>query len=335
MLFRRFPTAFLIGLLALNGVLHAAKPVAAPYRSAIIVDAASGVVLFEDQADRVNAPASVTKLMTFLIVHDQIAAGKLTTQTPVTITREDSAIGGTQVWLEAGESFSVEELLFALMIQSANDAAHALARTALGSREAFVAQMNARARTLGMAHTTFRTPHGLPHTSRKLADGDVSAARDLALLSRELLLHTNILDYTSVKQRTFRPGQPAPREVLMRSHNHLLDRVKGVDGLKTGFTASAGFCLAATAERDRRRVIVVVLGSPDTKTRDIKVAELIERGFALIPTSSVFQSQGTNPFVTSSAPVRPAPIAPVASETRAKPAAADPLPTVKFVVPKR
>jgi len=332
MFFSRFLPVFLLGLFTLSGVLQAAKPAAAPYRSAIIVDAASGVVLFEDQPDRVNAPASVTKLMTFLIVHDQIAAGKLTNQTPVTITREDSAIGGTQVWLEAGETFPVEELLFALMIQSANDAAHALARAAFGSREAFVARMNERARNLGMVHTTFRTPHGLPPSSRKLADGDVSAARDLALLSRELLLHTNILDYTSVKQRSFRPGQPAPREVIMRSHNHLLDRVKGVDGLKTGYTASAGFCLAATAERDRRRVIVVVLGSPDTKTRDIKVAELLEQGFALIPTTSVFQSEGANPFVTSTARI---PNAPAASEARAKPTTAEPLPTVKFVVPKR
>jgi len=329
---RCFLPALLLGLVTLSGALQAAKPAAAPYRSAIIVDAASGVVLFEDQADRVNAPASVTKLMTFLIVHDQIASGRLTLQTPVTVTKEDSAIGGTQVWLEAGESFSVDELLFALMIQSANDAAHALARAASGSREAFVARMNERARGLGMVHTTFRTPHGLPASSRKLADGDVSAARDLALLSRQLLLHTNILDYTSVKQRTFRPGQPAPREVIMRSHNHLLRRVKGVDGLKTGYTASAGFCLAATAERDRRRVIVVVLGSPDTKTRDIKVAELLEKGFTLIPTTSVFQSQGANPFVSSPAPV---PIAPAPSGTRAKPTTADPLPTVKFVAPKR
>lgn len=313
----------------------AAKPPPPPYRGAIVTDAATGKILIEDHADIVNPPASVTKLMTFLIVHDRIATGALSLSTEVTVVGEDSKIGGTQVWLAPGEKFTVEDLLYAMMIQSANDCAHALARTAGGSRDAFVALMNERARGLGMTRTHFRTPHGLPPASRKNADGDLTTPRDLALLSRELLLKTDILRYTSVMERVFRPGQPAPREVVMRNHNHLIGRVRGVDGLKTGFTSGAGYCLSATAERDGRRIIVVVMGSPDQKTRNIKVAELIERGFTLLPASSR--------FVSEASPLRPAvstptaggiPGAPVSAAVSPSASSSDAPPTVRFV-PKR
>lgn len=311
------------------GLSASAAP--AEYRGALAMDAGSGQVLFEDDADRANPPASVTKLMTFLVVHDCLRAGTLTLQTPVTIAREDAGMGGTQVWLEAGEAFTVEDLLYALMIQSANDAAHALARTAHGSVPAFVQAMNQRAQGLGMTRTTFRTPHGLPPRSRKAEDTDVTTARDLARLSRELLLHTDILKYTSVRERTFRPGQPPPREVIMRNHNHLLAKVRGADGLKTGFTAAAGFCLAATAERDGRRLIVVMVGSPDAKTRDIKVAELIERQFSQSASLTVFQRADDSPFVQPSSDASTGQ-APATSNARA--ASPDPLPTVRFPRPR-
>ncbi len=317
----------------------AAKPAPPAYRGAIVIDAASGKVLIEDKPDFVNPPASVTKLMTFLIVHDRIAAGALSLSTEVVIAREDAKIGGTQVWLESGEKFTVEDLLFAMMIQSANDCAHALARTAGGSREAFVALMNERAQGLGMTKTRFKTPHGLPPSSRRNADGDLTTAHDLAVLSRELLLKTDILRYTDVAERTFRPGQPPPREVIMRNHNHLIGRVRGVDGLKTGFTNSAGYCLSATAEREGRRIVAVVLGSPDQKTRNIKVAELIERGFTLLPANSRFVSEASplRPVTPARAAV-PASAAATPVLTPAQPAPAagtsEASPTVRFV-PKR
>ncbi len=308
-----------------------AAAASADYRGALVMDAGSGQVIFEDNADRANPPASVTKLMTFLVVHDCLRAGTLSLEAPVTIAREDAGMGGTQVWLEAGEAFTVEDLLYALMIQSANDAAHALARTAHGSVPAFVQAMNQRAQGLGMTRTTFRTPHGLPPRSRKAEDTDVTTARDLARLSRELLLHTDILKYTSVRERTFRPGQPPPREVIMRNHNHLLAKVRGADGLKTGFTAAAGFCLAATAERDGRRIIVVMVGSPDAKTRDIKVAELIERQFSQSASLTVFQRADDSPFVQppSGASTEQAP-----TTSNAKAASPDALPTVRFPRPR-
>ena len=307
---------------------HAAQP---EYRGALVMDAANGQVIFEDQADRANPPASVAKLMTFLVVHDCLRAGTLTLNTPITVTREDAGMGGTQVWLEAGETFTVEDLLYALLIQSANDAAHALARAAHGSVPAFVSEMNLRAQSLGMARTTFRTPHGLPPRSRKASDSDITTARDLALLSRELLLHTDIITYSSVRERTFRPGQPPPREVIMRNHNHLLAKVRGADGLKTGYTSAAGFCLAATAEREGRRLIVVVVGSPDAKSRDIKVAELVERFFAKGADLAVFQRADESPFLQPSASAAGG-TSPAASPPT--PPAAESPPTVRFPRPR-
>ena len=254
------------------------------YKGAVIMDAATGNVLFEDHDGESSPPASMTKLMTFAVVHDRLAAGALRLDTPVTVTAEDSRIGGTQVWLKQGETFPVEELIYAMLIQSGNDTAHALARTAAGSPAAFVELMNAKARELGMNHTTFRTPHGLPPANRRTADGDLTTPRDFATLSRWLLQHTDVTKYTGVRQRKFGEGRrAADRVIAMTNHNHLLGKVAGVDGLKTGFTNGAGYCLAATAERGGRRVIVVVMGSPDSKTRDLKVMELLERGFASAP----------------------------------------------------
>jgi D-alanyl-D-alanine carboxypeptidase len=300
----------------------------ADYKGAIVMDAATGNILFEENADVISPPASVTKLMTFLVVHDAIAAGKISLATPVPIAAEDYKMGGTQVWLEPGETFPVEELIYALMIQSANDAATALARAAAGSREAFVELMNARAAALGMKNTTFRTPHGLPPSSRKIAEGDLTSPRDLALLSRELLLHTNVLQYSSTKVRPFGTGvRAAP--VVMRNHDHLLGTVDGVDGLKTGYTVSAGFCLAATAQRDGKRIIVVVMGSPDAKTRDARVTGLINTWITKIPATSVFSG---GPIVGVS-PVGAAPVSAVSPSVAAPEKTAD-APAVLFKVPK-
>ena len=285
------------------------------------MDAATGNVLFEDHDGESSPPASMTKLMTFAVLHDKLAAGALTLQTPITVTAADSKIGGTQVWLKENEVFTVEELIYAVMIQSANDAAHALARTAGGSVPAFVELMNAKARELGMTHTTFRTPHGLPPSNRRIAEGDLTTPHDFALLCRYLLLKTDVIKYTSVKRRAF--GPPA-RGTMMDNHDHLLGRVEGVDGLKTGFTNGAGFCLSATALRNGRRIIVVVMGSPDSKTRDIKVAEMLERGFAVLPpTTPAFATAPGN----ETSPISAAPV----------PAAAQPAddgsPAIKFTLP--
>lgn len=298
-------------------------PVEGVYTGAITIDAASGAVLFEDNADGLNPPASMTKLMTFAVVHDKLADGSLTLQTPVPITAEDARMGGTQVYLDPRETFSVEELLYAMMIQSANDAAHALARAAAGSTPAFVELMNAKARSLGMNQSTFRTPHGLPPPSRRDADGDLTTPRDFALLCRYLVQSTDVLKYTSVRERDFGPNRSkGPQH--MSNHNKLLGKIPGVDGLKTGYTASAGYCLSATAERNGRRVITVIMGSfgpgrqiDKGRARDLKAVELIEQGFAALP--AAVPSVKTGVLAAK----------PVVSGTPALPAPSAPIPTVK------
>ena len=280
----------------LPGLLFAAKAKSATalgtYTGAIVADAASGHVLFEDNADVTNPPASMTKLMTFAVLHDKLASGALSLTTPVKVTAEDSSMGGTQVYLDPRETFAVEELIYAMMIQSANDAAHALSRAAAGSSQAFVELMNAKARELGMTHTTFRSPHGLPPKGRRLTDGDLSTPRDFAVLCRYLLQHTDVLKYASVKERAFGAGVRAkPQEMI--NHNKLLGRIAGVNGLKTGYTESAGYCISVSAERNGRTLIVVVMGAfghnrtiDKGQARDLKAIELLEKGFASLPAAS-------------------------------------------------
>jgi D-alanyl-D-alanine carboxypeptidase (penicillin-binding protein 5/6) len=340
MTFTRRPILAL--LLALSPALHAAsakktpRPAdnAAAYKGAIVMDAATGNVLFEDRADTISPPASMTKLMTFAVLHDRIASGALTLSTPVKITNEDSKIGGTQVFLDPRETFPVEELVFAMMIQSANDASHALARVAAGSIEAFVQMMNAKAASLGMKNTTFRTPHGLPPVTRKTTDGDLTTPRDFALLSRHLVLNTDVLKYTSIRTRPF--GQGVRKEPMaMANHNHLIGKVAGVDGLKTGFTNGAGFCLSATSQRNGRRVIVVTMGSGQANARDLKVTELLERGFAALPpgpapVATPAPAAAAAPTPVADALIKPAPRGPAEP---AVPAPAEGAP-IKFSVPR-
>ncbi|WP_324726094.1 D-alanyl-D-alanine carboxypeptidase family protein [Actomonas aquatica] len=290
------------------------------YKGAILLDASTGEVLFEDRSDYVGPPASVTKLMTYLVVHDMLRAGELTLQTPVEVTAEDSRMGGTQVWLKHREVFPVDELLYALLIQSANDAAHALSHAAGISREEFVARMNARAQQLGMTDTIWRSPHGLPPSSRRRDESDLTSPRDLAKLSLALLRETEVLRYTSIERRPFGQGVRA-KPVMMDNHNNLIGKVRGVDGLKTGFTRAAGFCLAATAQREGRRIIAVIMGSPTSKERDIKMAELIEETFAKMPAATgPFQPLPPEPMPVSAA-AHPIQIE-AAPEAAATPAAA-------------
>ncbi|MFI5336711.1 MAG: serine hydrolase [Opitutales bacterium] len=339
----KFSRCLLLLSLLVTPVLQARKAAAnaagTGYAGAITIEAESGQVIFEDNADVSNPPASMTKLMTFAVLHDRLQSGALTLQTPVRITAADAKMGGTQVYLDPRETFSVEELIYAMMIQSANDAAHALARIAGGSVETFVEQMNAKARELGMTRTTFRTPHGLPPASRRIADGDLTTPRDFAVLCRYLVLNTDVLKYTSVRLRDFGPNRPnGPQQ--MRNHNNLLGKVAGVDGLKTGYTEKAGYCLSATAERNGRRVIVVIMGSfgPNRqidkgKTRDIKAIDLLESGFANLPARVVRTAQtgsapavGPTPAGTGNAGA-PAPVPGLS--TNANPASPDNYPTVR------
>jgi D-alanyl-D-alanine carboxypeptidase (penicillin-binding protein 5/6) len=249
-----------------------------PYYSAVVIDAATGMILQEDHASAIAYPASIVKLMNLFLILDDIKDGKLQLNETVTVAREVAQVGGRQVWLKEGEVFPLEELIYAMVIHSANDAATALAIRASGSREAHVARMNAKARELGLRNTAFHSVHGLPPGSGQ--EFDTSSALDMAMLAKALLTaYPETLKYTSISTRNFREGNP----VQLTSSNKLLGVVPGCDGLKTGYFSEAGFSIAATALRNGQRVIAVVLGSKDKKVRDAKAAELIEKGFARIP----------------------------------------------------
>ena len=249
-----------------------------PYYSAVVIDASTGKILQEDHASAVAYPASMVKLMNLFIILDDVKAGKLRMDEPVTVTREVSQIGGRQVWLKEGEVFPLEELIYAMMIHSANDAAAALAIRDSGSCIAHAARMSAKARELGLRNTVFHSVHGLPPGPGQ--EIDVTSALDMALLAKALLAaHPETLKYTLIATRGFREANP----VQLTSSNKLLGAVPGCDGLKTGYFSEAGFSITATALRNGQRVIAVVLGSKNKTVRDTKAAELIEKGFVQIP----------------------------------------------------
>lgn len=250
-----------------------------PYLGAIVVDAATGQVLVEQNADAAGFPASVIKLMDMMVLLDQISAGQISLSNSVTVTAESSKIGGSQVYLKEGEVFTLEDLMYALMIQSANDSAMAMALSVAGSSAGFVELMNKKAGELGMANTAFHSVHGLPPAAGQA--GDTSTARDLSKLACALIAqHPEIIKYTSTQVRNFRPDT---KPFEMRSHNHLLHDFPGCDGLKTGYITAGGFSIVATAQKNGRRVIAVVLGSKDRKVRDAKAVELLLKGFAALP----------------------------------------------------
>ena len=188
------------------------------------------------------------------------------------VSRRAYETGGSQVYLDPKESFPVEDMLYALMIQSANDAAVALAEHVAGSCDAMVALMNRRAAELGMVNTRFESVHGLPADQGK--PNDITTPRDMAVLAVELCKHPDIFRYTGTAYRQFRAGTPKPFD--MRTHNPFLQQqVPGCDGLKTGYTKYAGYSIAVTVARGGHRIVLVLMGSPDKKTRDAALREIL------------------------------------------------------------
>lgn len=252
-----------------------------PFQSAIVVDAGTGKILFERRSTAYAYPASITKLMTLLLVLEHIQSGQTHLTDKVAITKEACGVGGSQAYLDMRESgeFTVDDLLYALMVHSANDAAAALAIHVAGSVDAFVDLMNQRAQTLGMASTTYHTPHGLPPGDGK--QPDISTAYDVALLSLETLRHKETLRYTGTSL-TYLPLTPLRKEKFMLANRNALARehgYPGCDGLKTGYHDKGGFSLAATAEQNGRRIVAVALGCPDKATRTTQITKLLNDGF--------------------------------------------------------
>jgi D-alanyl-D-alanine carboxypeptidase (penicillin-binding protein 5/6) len=244
-----------------------------PYKSYIVMEAITGKVIEGDNIHLKRPPASVVKLMVALVVMEKVAKGEVKLTDQVAVTREASKIGGSQVYLKEGETFSLEELMKATLIASGNDAAYALAEHTTGSKDEFVKLMNEKAKALNMTDSEFHSVHGLPPS--KGQEPDLSSSSDLAILGRELLKYPKLIEWTSIKSEPFRDGK-----FIMNNHNKLLTRMGGVDGLKTGFYRESGFNIVATAQKNGLRFIVVVLGSPKAKTRDDIAVEKFKKAFS-------------------------------------------------------
>jgi D-alanyl-D-alanine carboxypeptidase (penicillin-binding protein 5/6) len=240
-------------------------------KSAVLMDAASGAVLVsKNQSDRL-IPASVTKIMTLLLVAEAVSEGVVGLSDTLIVSANAASMGGSQVYLKEGESFTVEEMLKATVIASANDAAVALAELVAGSEEAFVHKMNARAIALGMKDTCFENTTGLDDTTVN----HKTSAYDIALMSRELIKYDFILKYSSTWQDSIRDGG-----FTLTNTNRLVRYYDGCTGLKTGSTSKAGFCISATAERGGMHLIAVIMGAETRDGRNQLARELLDFGFA-------------------------------------------------------
>jgi D-alanyl-D-alanine carboxypeptidase (penicillin-binding protein 5/6) len=239
--------------------------------SAVLMEAETGRVLYEQNADEALPPASVTKVMTLLLVMEALEKGNITLDQMLTTSENAASMGGSQIFLEVGEQMSVEDLLKSVIISSANDAAVVLAESIAGSEESFVAMMNSRASELKMNNSHFENTNGLDDT----VTNHVTSARDIAIMSRELISHEKILQYSSIWMDTVRNG-----EFGLTNTNRLVRFYRGATGLKTGSTSKAKFCISATAKRDGMHLIAVIMGAPTRDIRNAEVAKLLDWGFA-------------------------------------------------------
>lgn len=237
--------------------------------SAVLMDAASGKILFEKEADKELAPASVTKLMTLLVAADAIDKGKVSLTDKVVGSENAASLGGSQIYLEPGETLSLEEMLISIAVGSANDACVAVAEHISGTHEAFVEEMNKKAKDLGLQHTHFVNAYGLP------ADGHYTSARDLAIIGRAALNYPLIMKLTGTKEYDLREGK-----FKLWNTNKLLWWYEGADGFKTGWTSEAHYCLASTVQRDGLRLIAVVMGVPQVRGHFAESIKLYNYGFA-------------------------------------------------------
>jgi len=237
--------------------------------SAILMDAASGQILYEKEAHKELPPASVTKLMTLLVAADAVASGKVKLTDKVTASDNASKLGGSQIYLEPGETFTLEQMLIAIAVGSANDGCVAVAEHIDGTHEAFVEEMNNKAQALGLKNTHFVNAYGLP------AEGHYTSAYDLALISKEALNYPLIRKLTSIKEYDLRDGK-----FKLWNTNKLLWWYPGADGFKTGWTNEAKYCLASTVERNGLRLICVVMGVPQVRGHFTESMKIYNYGFA-------------------------------------------------------
>ena len=241
-------------------------------KSAILIEASTGEILFEKNADEKLHPASMTKMMSMLLIIEAIEDGVLKWDQVIQVSENASSMGGSQILLETGEKMSVLDLFKGVAIASGNDAVVALAEAVAGSESNFVSMMNKRAKELGLTNTNFKNPHGLDDNNH------YSTSRDMSIIAKELVKHDEVLKYTKVYEDYLREN--TDRKIWLVNTNRLVRFYDGVDGLKTGYTEKAGYCMTATAMKDGMRIIAVVMGEETSKIRNQEVSEMLDYAFA-------------------------------------------------------
>ena len=267
-----------LGLLFIPFVIQASETVsnevdlASNAKSTIIIEQSSGQVLYEKNSHEKIAPASMTKMMSLLLIMEKIDSGKIKLDDVVTVSKNASSMGGSQILLEENEQMTVQDLLKGVAIASGNDAVVALAEYIAGTEDNFVKMMNSKVQELGLSDTNFKNCHGLDE------EGHYSSAYDMAMIGRALLDHEKILDYTSIYETYLR--EDTDRKIWLVNTNKLVRFKAGVDGLKTGYTKTAGYCLTATMKKENMRVIATVMGEDSIENRNSEVSSMLDYSFS-------------------------------------------------------
>lgn len=254
-------------------VVHAEEDIAPNAKSAILIEASTGKVLYEKNIDEKYAPASMTKMMSLLLIMENIDNRNLRMDEVIKVSKNASSMGGSQILLQENEEMTVEDLLKGITIGSANDATVALAERIGGTESAFVELMNKKAKELGLKNTNFKNPTGLDEANH------YSSSRDMSIISRELVKHSKILEFSSIYETYLRTD--TDNKFWLVNTNKLVRFYPGVDGLKTGYTEEAGYCLTATINKDNMRLIAVVMGEPTSSIRNSEVSTLLDYGYNL------------------------------------------------------
>ena len=271
---------FLIGLFIIPNMVLASSTMkvnneinlAEKSKSAILIEPTTGTIIFEKNSHEKLAPASMTKIMSMLLIMENIDKGVISWNDKVTTSANASSMGGSQILLETGEQMTVYDLFKGIAVASGNDAVVALAEYIAGSEEEFVNMMNKKVKELGLKDTVFKNPHGLDTANH------YSSAYDMAMIAKELVKYDKVFEFTSIYEDYLRKG--TDRELWLVNTNKLVRFNPIVDGLKTGYTKEAGYCLTATAKKNDMRLISVVMGEPDTNTRSSETTSLLDYGFA-------------------------------------------------------
>ena len=277
-----FYTLLTIVLVLPNFVKAEELDLATNAKSAIMLEASTGEIIFEKNSHDRYAPASMTKIMSMLLIIEAIENDAIGWEDIVTISENASSMGGSQILLETGEKMSVNDLFKGIAVASGNDAVVAMAEYIAGTTSAFVKMMNDRAKELGLKDTNFKNSHGLDEANH------YSSAYDMAIIAKELVKHEKVLEYTSIYEDYLRKG--TDREIWLVNTNKLVRFYDHLDGLKTGYTVEAGYCLTATAKKNNMRIITVVMGEPDSKTRNSEVTSMLDYAFAQYKTTTLLST---------------------------------------------